>query len=86
MSKMANSQCPQTAVANFIIRANHSSVTFTGAFANAQMFDSSIMHETPIYAVFFSGLMKVYIQSDFNPSPYILSLPEYYITPRQTLY
>lgn len=39
-------------------RANRSSVTFSGAFKEAQK-NFGIKKDTPIYAVFFSGLKKV---------------------------
>ncbi|KAI9881615.1 MAG: hypothetical protein M1830_000179 [Pleopsidium flavum] len=42
--------------------ANKSSVTFTNGFTNACAFDNSIRADTPIYAVFFSGLMKLPVQ------------------------
>lgn len=38
-------------------RADRSSVTFSGAFKAAQKF--GVANDTPIYAVFFSGLQKV---------------------------
>ena len=43
------------------IRADHSSVTFYHAFTNAKK--HNVTKDTPIYAVFLSGLMKVSLPS-----------------------
>ncbi|KAI4246373.1 MAG: hypothetical protein L6R40_002041 [Gallowayella cf. fulva] len=48
-------QCSQ-----YYYEANRSSVTFSGAFKAAQKF--GVAKDTPIYAVFFSGLMKYPVQ------------------------
>ncbi|KAI9813669.1 MAG: hypothetical protein M1827_003740 [Pycnora praestabilis] len=51
-------QCSQ-----YYYQANSSSVTFTNAFTNAQKFSNgAITASTPIYAVFFSGLMVTPVQ------------------------
>ncbi|MCJ1365651.1 hypothetical protein MMC16_004776 [Acarospora aff. strigata] len=47
-------QCTQ-----YYYEANRSSITFTSALTNAMMFDPAITANTPIYAVFFSGLQKI---------------------------
>ncbi len=39
-------------------RAQTTSITFDDALTNAKAFDSSISHETDLYAIFFAGLQK----------------------------
>lgn len=43
-------------------RAETSSITFTNALTNASSFDSKINNQTPLYAVFFSGLVKTAVK------------------------
>ncbi|MCJ1340416.1 hypothetical protein MMC09_005712 [Bachmanniomyces sp. S44760] len=50
-------QCTQ-----YYYEAGRSSVTFSEGFVNAEAKDSSITKDTPIYAVFFSGLLKAPVQ------------------------
>jgi hypothetical protein len=42
---------------HFYYQADRSSVTFTNAYKNAAAMDSSITKDTPVYAVFYSGLV-----------------------------
>ena len=47
----------------FPYQAGASSVTFTNGFVNAEKFNSTITKDTPVYAVFFSGLLKAPVQA-----------------------
>ena len=44
-------------------QASSSSVTFTNGFVNAEKFNSTITKDTPVYAVFFSGLLKAPVKA-----------------------
>lgn len=46
--------------------ANSSSVTFDGAFYAAQKVLPGLTTDTPVYAVFFSGLDKYYVQVKYT--------------------
>ncbi|KAL2045308.1 hypothetical protein N7G274_002391 [Stereocaulon virgatum] len=54
------------------IRADHSSLTLSHAFTNARNYN--ITKDTPVYAVFFSGLMKIPIQVR-----YVVGTMDYYV-------
>ena len=47
----------------FPYQASTSSVTFTNGFVNAEKFNSTITKDTPVYAVFFSGLLKAPVKA-----------------------
>ena len=47
----------------FAYQASSSSVTFTNGFVNAVKFNPKITKDTPVYAVFFSGLLKSPVQA-----------------------
>ncbi|KAI9712228.1 MAG: hypothetical protein M1812_006963 [Candelaria pacifica] len=48
---------------NYYYTAGSSPVTFSGAFASAQkLSNGTITADTPVYAVFFSGLQKTFVQ------------------------
>ncbi|KAA6414942.1 MAG: hypothetical protein FRX48_01693 [Lasallia pustulata] len=61
-------QCTQ-----YYYETNRSSVTFSGAFTAAKGFASNITSSTPIYAVFFSGLMKLPVQVCVTGQDYKIS-------------
>ncbi|MCJ1466503.1 hypothetical protein MMC07_005122 [Pseudocyphellaria aurata] len=58
------------AASKYLYEADRSCVTFTGAFANAKAFDSSITEQTKIYAVFFSGLQKIAVEVKITGKDY----------------